>query len=86
MTPTGPKRVESLDPDALRRGEYREKTSEQEQIQKAWEDEKRRELRNNQSDSTGRYRYQNRNNNQKDTPVKATAIAITPLTTIMNFQ
>jgi Putative stress-responsive transcriptional regulator len=83
MTPDGPKRVDALDPEALKKGEYREKGAGDTPKQPEQNEEKPSEERSNH-DSTGRYRYPG--TNKDTTQVKTTAVAITPLTTIMKFQ
>jgi phage shock protein PspC (stress-responsive transcriptional regulator) len=67
MTPDGPRKVKDLDPDALSKGEYKEREKENKEEN---EDHKKRRDRNNdkpaQKDTTNGYRY------HKETPVKKT--------------
>jgi phage shock protein PspC (stress-responsive transcriptional regulator) len=67
MTPDGPKKVKDLDPDALRRGEYKDREKEDKDED---EDRKNSHERKNdepvQKDSTNGYRY------HKGTPAKKT--------------
>ncbi|MCS3798301.1 PspC domain-containing protein [Niastella sp. OAS944] len=87
MTPDGPKKVKDLDPQALLRGEYKEREKEmtEEELkgelkkQKIEEERERKQL-NKEIDSThgGGYRYQRKTReNQKDTtPAKVQSSAI----------
>jgi phage shock protein PspC (stress-responsive transcriptional regulator) len=64
MTTDGPKKVESLDPEALKRGEYKELPWDHERGYYKKEPEPA-----SPTDSTGGYRYRNQgNDNKKDTP------------------
>jgi Putative stress-responsive transcriptional regulator len=84
MTPDGPKKVAGLDPEALKRGEYREKSADKKPDQKP-DEEQPREQRNNR-DSSGRYRYPGNSSDTQATQIKTAAVAMTPLTTIMEFN
>jgi hypothetical protein len=68
MTPDGPRKIDDLDPEALRRGEYKDR--EKEENKEENEEHKNRPNRKNhepaQKDTTGGYRY------HKQTPVKKT--------------
>jgi phage shock protein PspC (stress-responsive transcriptional regulator) len=67
MTPDGPKQVSKLDPDALQRGEYKEREKESNNDRENAEEE-RRDRRNESApkDTSGGYRY------HKQTPGKKT--------------
>jgi phage shock protein PspC (stress-responsive transcriptional regulator) len=80
MTPDGPKKVSQLDPEALLRGEYKERSKEENIEEKVKEraeedlkekkrrEEEIRERRNNNSDTTPGYRYHRKTQeNKKDT-------------------
>jgi hypothetical protein len=74
MTADGPKKVESLDPDALKRGEYKEME---------WDHEKGNYKKEpgpgNTKDSSGGYRYRNEGNdneNKKDTPATKASTSV----------
>ncbi|WP_205508175.1 PspC domain-containing protein [Longitalea arenae] len=83
MTPDGPKQVDKLDPEALQRGEYkeRENRSDEDNVEERIKREERRDRRNRRNDdnpvvdTTSGYRYRRQAPEKKadSTPVKNAA-------------
>jgi hypothetical protein len=84
MTPDGTKKVEDLDPEALRRGEYTDKPKPEEERNDGAPGPREPQQNRERTDSSGKYRYRGGKDSTVPKAVSTSAM-ISPMTTIMKF-